>query len=300
MADISGTIDDVKDSADAVGEKKDEAKEVAEEAASNRWVVWIMRFGYIIRGILYIVVGLLSVQLALGLGGRTADKDTAISAIARQPFGQALLVLVAVGLVGYSLWGFTRAILDPLGKGTSPGGIARRIGYVVSGLSYGALLIPTIQHLAGAVRGESNGTKDVTAWLLAQPFGPWLVIMAGLIAIGGGMGQMYEAFKAGFKKDFKTREMTQEEMDWAVRAGRLGHAARGVVFGLTGFFLVQAGLHTNASEAKDLDGVLASILDQRYGPWLLGVVALGLISFGIFSMLAARWMQVTRAQAEQN
>lgn len=297
MANISGTIEDVKDSAEAIGEKKDEAKEVAEDAASSPWIAGMTRFGYVIRGVLYIVVGLLSVQLALGLGGRTADKDTAIGAIAGQPFGQALLVLVAIGLVGYSLWGFIRAILDPLGKGTSPGGIARRIGYVVSGLSYGALLIPTIQHLAGAVRGESNGTQDITAWLLAQPFGPWLVVIVGLIGIGGGMGQMYEAFKAGFKKDLKTEEMTQDEIDWAVRAGRLGHAARGIVFGLIGFFLVLAGLRTDPNEAKDLDGVLYAILQHRLGPWLLGVVALGLVSFGIFSVLAARWMRVTKAQA---
>lgn len=295
MAAKSEVAQGIKDTADTVGEKKDDAKEAADEVVSNPWVDGIARFGYIIRGVLYAVVGLLSIQLVLGAGGGTTDKNGAIDAIAGQPFGQGLLILVALGLVGYSLWGFIRAILDPLGHGDGPGGIPKRIGYVVSGLSYGALLIPTIQHIAGAVRGESDTTKDVTAWLLAQPFGPWLVILVGLIGIGGGLGQFYEAFKAGFKKDFKQREMTKTEIDWAERAGRFGHAARGVVFVLIGFFLVQAGLNTNANEARNLDGVLYAILQQRYGPWLLGIVALGLISFGIFSVLCARWIRVTRA-----
>jgi hypothetical protein len=133
----------------------------------------------------------------------------------------------------------------------------------------------------------------LSAKLLAAPGGPLLVGLVGLIAVGGGLGQMYQAYSASFAKDFKTQEMSAGEKTWATRIGRVGLAARGVVFTLMGFFLVQAARTADPSQAKGLDGALQTLAAQPHGPWLLGLVALGLIAFGVYSVLCARWIRIT-------
>jgi len=277
---------------------KNEAEAKAQHAAANPWVERLARFGYAVRGILYAVVGLLAVQVALGAGGATTDKHGAIATIGSQPFGKFLLVLIAVGLVGYSLWGFIRALLDPLRRGTDPKGIAQRIGYLISGLSYGTLVIPTVRFIMGTGGGgTSNGSADMTATLLSQPFGQWLAALVGLIGMAGGLGQMYQAYSTDFKKDFKSSEMNANEMKLATWVGRIGLAARGVVFVMLGFFVLQAALQANPQQAKGLDGALATLAHQPFGPWLLGLVALGLVAFGAYSVLCARWIRVAPGDA---
>ena len=280
----------------------DTPTEVAEKVATNKWVEWLPRLGYVSRGVVYIMVGVLSVGLVLGAGGATEDKQGAIASISSYGLGKALLVVILVGLVGYSLWGFFRALVDPYQKGTGPKALAERAGYIVSGLTYAGLVFPTVRLIFGSgsqaekeeISDDGDTERWTTAWLLDQPLGYWLVIAAGLIAIIGGLGQMYQAFSASFRKDFKAEEMNQREMRWAVRFGRFGHAARGVVFILFGVFIVRAALLMNPNEVRGLDGALQAVVQQPYGPVLLGLVALGLISFGIFSVLCARWIQIVK------
>ncbi|MBF6613290.1 MAG: DUF1206 domain-containing protein [Chloroflexi bacterium] len=284
----------------SIGKVKDQAEQAANKAqgaADNPWVERLARFGYLVRGLLYALVGLLAVQVAAGVGGQTTDKNGAIAAIAAQPYGKFLLVLVVIGLIGYSLWGFVRAILDPLKRGTDPKGLAVRGGYIVSGLSYGALVIPAMSFILGNGGGGngSNGSQDITARLLTAPFGVWLVGLVGVVGMIGGLGQMYQAYSADFKKDFKSAEMSADEMKWATRIGRFGLAARGVVFVMLGFFVLQAALQVDPKAAKGLDGALQTLARQPQGPWLLGIVALGLISFGVYSILCARWIRVKKS-----
>lgn len=278
---------------------KDNVSEAAEQVARNEWVEKLARFGYLVRGVLYAVVGLLAIGAAFGVGGATTDKGGAISAIGGQPMGKVLLVLVAVGLVGYSLWGFVRAFLDPLGRGTDAKGLVERGGYLVSALVYASLLFPTVRLLVGAGAdgggGSGQAEKYTTAWLLAQPLGPWLLGIGGVVATIGGLGQFYQAYSAGFKKDFKQREMSRDELTSAERIGRFGHAARGVVFTMIGFFIVRAAMMADANQVRGLDGTLQTLAQQPYGPWLLGIVALGLVSFGAYSMMSARWIEICKS-----
>jgi hypothetical protein len=237
--------------------------------------------------------------VAFGLGGRTEDKEGALATLAAEPFGKVILALMLVGLAGYSLWGFVRAFLDPLGRGNDPKGQAVRAGYVVSAMTYGALLIPAIRLLAGS-GGEqgSNGEAMTTAWFLSQPLGQWIVGLAGVVAAAGGLGQFYEAYSAGFMDDFKKSEMSESDRESAIRMGRIGHAARGVIFTLFGVFLVLAALRSNPNEARGLDGTLQLLAEQTYGQLILALVALGLVFFGVFSILCARWIQVRMTNVE--
>jgi hypothetical protein len=288
MADTGMAVEKAKEQVAA------KANDVAQSA--DPWIERLARLGYAVRGILYMTVGLLAFLVALGKGGATTDKHGAIATIGSQPFGKLLLVVIAVGLIGYSLWGFVRAIFDPLDRGTDPKGIAQRIGYVVSGISYGVLVIPTVRFIMGdgGAGTNSQGAEDLTAALMSQPFGVWLVGIVGLIGIAGGFGQIFQAVTADFKKDLKFHEMNGKEQEFAIRVGRFGMAARGVVFAMLGFFVFQAALQHDPKQAKGIDGALQTLVQQPYGPWLMGIVALGLVAFGIYSLLCAKWIHVTR------
>jgi hypothetical protein len=270
----------------------------ATQTAQSPWLEGLARFGYAVRGVLYGTVGALALEVALGHGGATTDKGGAIAAIGGQPFGKALLVLVILGLIGYALWGVVRALLDPLGRGTDPKGIAQRIGYMISAISYAALIIPTWRFVTGSEQqsGGGSGPQDLSATLLAQPLGQWLLGLVGVIALGGGLGQIFQAVSGGFQKDFKAWEMSADEMRWASWVARFGLVARGVVFGLGGLFLIQAARTADPKQAKGLDGALQTLAQQPLGPWLLGLVALGLVAFGVYSLACARWIRIRKGK----
>ncbi len=271
-----------------------QVKSRAGAAINNVWVERLVELGYGMRGILYLVIGLTAAQVALGTRGAPKDATGAIQEIGAQPFGQFLLVLMAIGLAGYALWGFIRAIWDPLNKGHDARGMIQRLGFLWSGFSYGVLVLPTVQFLQG--HGGSNGqtaqTQDLTARLLHTPFGIWIVGLIGLIAIGSGIGQFYYAYKQEFKKDLRLNKLSANERQWIERLGQWGYAARGVVFAMVGIFLVQAAMTYDPSKAQGLDGALLKLGQQPYGTLLLAIVALGLVCFGVYSIFSARLAKI--------
>jgi hypothetical protein len=127
---------------------------------------------------------------------------------------------------------------------------------------------------------------------MAQPFGRWFVGLVGLVVIGVGISYLYQAYKAKFQRHFKQDQMSETERKWAKWLGQFGIAARGIVFGLIGLFLVLAALHANAREARGLGGALAALAQQPSGSWLLGIVALGLIAYSIYSVIEARYRRI--------
>ncbi len=270
--------------------------EAARVVTDNPWIDRLARFGFIMRGVLYIVIGLLAVQLALGAGGKATDQNGAIALLAANPWGKFLLFAMAIGLAGYSLWGFVRAIFDPLRRGHDTKGLVARLGFLISGVSYGALVLPTARYLTGnpgSGGGQSGNPQDITAQLLSKPgYGQWLVILFGGFWIVAAIGQFLQAYKAEFVKDFKSREMRANEKRWATRIGRFGYAARGVVFAIIGWFVIQAALSFSPQRATGFDGALLKIAREPYGLYLLAIVALGLVAFGVYSMLCARWNKV--------
>jgi hypothetical protein len=269
-------------------------KQPIRQAAAQPWVEPLARLGFAAKGIVYFVVGLLAAQAAFTSGGKTTDTSGALEEIVIQPFGKFLLALVTVGIIGYVLWRLVQTILDPehAGQRLNAKRIVQRVGYAFSGLAYAGLALTAIKLILGAGRNQSNATQDWTARLLAQPFGQWLVGLAGAIAIGVAVSYFYKSYKGKFRQKFKLHQMTPSEQTWAVRFGRFGIAARGVVFSIIGIFLIKAALQADASQAKGLGQTLATLAQQPAGPWILGVVALGLIAYGIYSLVEARYRHI--------
>jgi len=262
-------------------------------AATNPGLELLERLGYAVRGLLYAVMGILVLRIAIGTGGGQAtDLSGSMVYLTGNPFGKLVLVVVVVGLAAYSLWGFIRAIYDPLHRGSDAAGYMARLGFVSSALSYLAIVIFGLQILAGSGGASGDSTQKTIASILTHPAGGWLTVLIGFVALGVAVGQFVEAKRATFARDLKGTEMSASERNIAVKLGRFGMFARGVTFLVIGWFLVQAGLHNDASQVQGFGGAFVFLLNQPFGHILVGIIALGFIALGLHSFACARWVRL--------
>jgi hypothetical protein len=155
------------------------------------------------------------------------------------------------------------------------------------------LLVATVQFLmAKPGVGQGGNPPELSAQLMSKPYGVWLVAVFALFWIISAVGEWQLAWTASFMLDLKTSWMNSAEVKFARRVGRLGLTARGIVFGLIGLFLLQAAATADPKRAQGFDGVLVKLLHQPYGPIMMGCVAVGLVLFGVYSMIGARWYKV--------
>jgi hypothetical protein len=249
----------------------------------------LARAGFVARGLIYGIIGVLSIKLALGVGGKLTNQQGALRTVAHQPFGKVLLVLVAVGLAGYSMWRFTRAAVGHGPEGSDSG--FDRLAALASGLVYAGFCATAVQILLGSA-GSSANPHQTTAGVLGWPAGTVLVGLAGAAMIGVGAYQGYRGVTHDFLHDSKTEEMGAATRRWITWIGTFGHLARMVVFGLVGVFLIKAAVDFQAKKAVGIDGALAKLSNSSSGPLLLGVVAAGLIAFAIYSLSDARYRRI--------
>lgn len=269
----------------------------ASAAKAAPWIQGLARMGYAARGVVYLVVGGIAVQAALSYARRPEDSSGALLAILRQPFGRVLLGVLVVGLGGFVLWRLVQAFGDPEKKGTSAKGLARRAGYLISALLHAGLALEAVRLLRGSSRGGGGGEQSTDHWTavaMAQPAGRWIVGAVGAGVVLFGLYELYRAFAADLASRLDLSRLGPDARRRVVRFGRFGRAARGVVFGIIGWFLVRAALEYDASEARGFASALRTLEEQAYGSYLLGAVALGLIAFGLFELAEARY-RVIRA-----
>jgi hypothetical protein len=264
-------------------------------ATANPWLVRLTRLGYLVRGVLYAVIGGIALSLALGAPGRTPDQRGEIVVLSTNPVAPIALLVLILGLSAYSIWGFVRAIYDPLGRGDGPNGLAARLGFAWSGLNYGALVVLATTFLTGAAR-QPNGDsiQDVVGTGLSRPWGWIVVIVAGGIGTIGGLAQFAEAIKATFRSDLKRNQMSKPARASADSLGRLGMFSRGVIFTMLGLFVLQAGLERDATKAHGMGVAFDTIAGQPLGHIALAIIASGFLALGLHSAANARWVRLPR------
>jgi hypothetical protein len=245
--------------------------------------------GFVARGFVYGLVGVLAIKLALGSGNTSASQQGAMRTIAAQPLGNVLLILVAIGLGGYALWRLMRALVGH-GPEDSDSGLDR-VAAFASGVAYAVLCAIAVEILLGSGGGSGSARKPA-AGVLGWPGGTWLVALVGIALVGVGLYQGYRGLTTDFLEDSKTEEMSPRTRRWIAWIGRIGHLSRMLVFCLIGIFLVDAAIDANPKKAVGLDGALAKVDHASYGPVILALVAAGLVAFGVYSLSDARFRRI--------
>ena len=250
------------------------------------------RTGYVARGVIYALMGILAIQLARGVGGEKPSQEGAMRLIADQTFGRVLLLLVALGLAGYAALRFTQAFV---GRTSEAGRFSTfdRIAAFGSACAYTLFLVIAISLLVGSAGGGGGGEpKAATADALGWPAGQAIVFAAGALFVGVGAYQAYLGISRKFLSYTKTEYMSQATHRRFTALGVVGHFARAVTFGLVGIFLVKAAVQYDPQEAVGIDGALQRLTTHAYGTVALIAVAVGLIAFGIYSVVDARYRAI--------
>jgi len=275
------------------------AREARREAQSGTgWYAWLARAGLVAKGISFGIMAILAIKLALGDGGKATSRQGALQTIAQHWFGKILLILLALGFVAYALWRFVQAFAEredddnEAKRETKKWG--KRAGYVGRGLIYSGLTFTAVKILTGSGQESQNQkAHKTTAAVFDWPAGRWLVGIVGLCIIGAGLWNFYRGITKKFEDRWQTSKMSEVEQTWGGRVGVLGHLARGIVFSLVGIFIVKAAIEYDSKEAIGLDGALQKLAGHSYGSWLLGFTAAGLLAYGLFCLVDARYRDVS-------
>lgn len=258
--------------------------------AAKPWVRKAARFGLAAKGVLYAVIGAIALQIAIGGGGGggEASQQGALQRIGQEPFGAVLLGVLAVGLAGYAGWRLIQAVRGT-DEDSAAKDIALRIAAAFRAALYGLLSVVALQGIrGGGGGGGGDSEQELTARVLELPGGVVLVgIVGAVILVVGGL-QAKRGVSAEFMEDLESYGVSNNERSVVRRLGVVGHVARAVVYGIIGGLLVKAALDADPDEAVGLDGALAELANRPYGPWLLGIVALGLVAYGAYCLVAAR------------
>lgn len=265
-------------------------KEAREEI--KPWVRRFGRFGFMAKGTVYMLIGVLTLMASIGVGGKATGTEGMFRSIAGVFFGEVLLWIIGIGLIGYISWLIIKAVVDPKNQGKDGKGLISRIGYLMGAVIYGGLAWNAIKIALHSGSSGGNSEQTLSAKLLSQPFGQWLVGIVGVIVIGYGIYEFYQGSTGNFMKKMRSGEMDKHKRKVAKNAGQFGLSARGIVLGLIGFFFIQTAMSANPNEAKGLDGALSEIAQQPYGQILLGVAAIGLILYGIYQIVRGRYTRM--------
>ena len=266
--------------------------------SGSGWYGWLARAGLVAKGVSFGIVATLAIAVAVGSGGKTTSRQGALQTLAQHGWGTVLLVLLAIGFAGYAIWRLVEAFAqreDEGGEKAEAKKWGKRAGYVGRALIYAGLTLTTVEILIGSGRQQSQNrqAQKTTAAVLDWPGGRWIVGAVGLCIIGAGLWNLYRGTAKRFEDNWRTGEMSAAERKWGGRAGVAGHVARGVVFGLVGIFVTKAAIDYDPNNAIGLDGALQKLAHASYGPYLLGVTAAGLLCYGLFCLVDARYRDVS-------
>jgi hypothetical protein len=242
------------------------------------------RAGYAARGVIFAIIGLLALLAAAGGRNQAVGAKGALELLLAEPFGRAMLWLVAAGLLCFAIWRVIQSIYDTDDCGSDGKGILRRVAMLGGALVNLTLCLLALSIVSGfrAVADEDTVARDWTAWLLAKPFGQGLVMFIGASTIVTGLGLFWKAVQGEFRERIAA---DSGKRVWIVALGQFGYVTRGIVFALIGAFLIIAARKFNSGEAAGMSGALRALQHQPYGPYLLGLAGAGLCSYGAFEII---------------
>jgi len=256
----------------------------------DKTIEGLVRLGYLSKALVYILVGALAFRVAAGMrGGRITDQGGSLYVVLREPYGHTMLMVVAVGLLTYAAWRIMGAILG--WQRHAYAGYLARASTVIRGFVYGAIGVKAMR-LALGLRGGNSGPEPLVRQALKWPFGDWLILVAAIGMAWYGIVQINDAIKGRLEPDLDAATLRRRAGDWALPVARAGIGARAVLMILLAFGLLRAAVAHRASAAGGLDTSLLILKALPQGAVLLGAAGAGVLAYGIYQLLHARYAQL--------
>lgn len=249
------------------------------------------RFGMAAKGAVYSLVGVLTALAAFGQGGQKTGSKGALQYLASQSYGQIMLAILGLGLLGYVFWRMYQTFANPKGLSDDAKGMGKRVAYFISGLLYGALAFYALK-LAFGSGGSSSGGSGLGS-LMSGSNGKIFAIIIGIGMAIKAIYDLYRAYSGKFREEVEELGMSQKEQKALINAGMLGHTARGIVFGLMAYLTLKSGFASGNSVNTKTDAF--SFIQNEFGSVVLGLVALGLVCYGVYMFIKAKYPSISVA-----
>ena len=261
-------------------------------AANSPAMKFLARAGLAARGVMYLIIGWIAVQIAFGHSSQQADRTGALHLLGRSALGEVALWLLVIGFAGMTLWRLAEAAYGSPGPDGQKA--STRLGALGRAVIYGAIAYGVLKYALGVGGPQSSNQQsvDLTTSAMSHPGGRVAIVIAGLIVAGAGLYMAYSAWQKHFLKKLSTSQMRSRTRQVVTWLGRAGGIARGAIFVTAGVFLIIAAVRAQPQQAKGVDSALRALALTPLGPWLLLAVAIGLIMFGAYSCCEARWRRV--------
>ena len=246
----------------------------------------IARTGYIAKGVIYAITGVLTFMAAINIGGEKAGKEEVLDFIKKQDLGSTLLIVLALGLLCYAIWRFAQAFVDPQGKNGKSKNKGQRFALFISGVSYVGLA-----GLAISTAGGKSGSSSLKhSSILTTEMGLWILAGIGLIFAGRGIYQITRLFKTNFRRKFDFESMTDEKRRKIIKnSAYMGMTSRAIIFLIIGFFALKAAITTDLDEIKSTSDVFLFIETSTWGSFQLGMIAVGFLGYSVYMFLSAKY-----------
>lgn len=236
------------------------------------------RFGMLTKGLVYSLIGILTGLAALGMGGKQTGPEGALKYLAQQSFGQIILILIAIGLLGYVFWRFYQALTNPQNLDNDAKGYVKRLAYVISGFIYGGFAFYALKLVFNSTTNAS-GALNTSNNLIIIAVGIGMLVKAAY--------DIYRAYSENFREEIHESKLSSNEQKLLLKAGKFGHTARGLVIGLMAYLTLSSGFTSGNTINTQTDAF--TYIQNEYGTAVLAIIALGLIGYGVYMFIKAKY-----------
>lgn len=252
----------------------------------------LAKMGYAARGAIYVTIGVLTLMSVLGMQGEKTGSKGAILAIRDQPAGDIMLVILIAGLCGYVIWRSIQAIADADDHGLSPKGLVVRVALLISAVTHTVLaywVTKLLLHESDDSSDQSPST--MVANYLNDDMSTLVFGGVGVVLMLVGVAHLFKGYKSGFKKHMS---LPKETHQWLTPVCQFGLIARGVVWLIIGWIVLRAAIAVGSSDEPGISDALQWLSDTPFGSWLIGIIALGLLAFGVYSFIESIYRRVEK------
>ncbi len=272
-----------------VGRQATKAADAADDATDSRGFVLAARAGYVAAGLLHVMIGVIALRVATG-GSGSADQSGAVAALAGSPGGTVLLWACFLGCAALAVFLFSEIFFGATQR-SDRDRLKHRVKMGGQAVVYGAIGAVFGTYALGGTSDSSGSTQSLSARLMAHPAGTVLLIAVGLGLVVAGAFFVHRGVTRSFRENLKSLPpgTAGRAVMWL---GTAGYAAKGVALAVLGVLVVVATVRSDPEQSSGLDGALKALQEQPFGAWILGAVALGLICYGVFMVVRARYQRM--------